>query len=476
MSTSPNLPAGFSITSINGIRCTAVPRSLTTLSGSAATAASSLEATTSSTSTSTSTTATETATATAQATTSTTAATSTETQNTPDVASSSIASSTIASAAVVASDTIQVTPTTAATTAPPAVTNTTTPVAQASAVLIPDTNTTGSSDSVTSAASTASKGTDPTTSSSIPIAVAQSEVRSSATATTDLNSDNGFQSPTMTSAAPSSSKSATEGGIATTPRLTPGPVVGGVLGSIGFIAGVALLFWFLRKRRRDRRSLLTPLTTGTQSEFNENDGNSGWRRNFGETWRSNVSSQGNRLRAAASGLKTGILGIGVSLKSKVVGDRSDTPGVNLNRGNSQFLDGPIPQHSRNNSVLSNGSGPHTVKERLNDWWERFRENMKFRKNIEPADPFAAARGMTEKQAKLNKPPDFSQLLGMDDRELQLQAERRRTSFKRLSDSSLPPLGSLGLNFGDNPFADPITAATTTTNPNKQNQAWRPPNR
>lgn len=189
-----------------------------------------------------------------------------------------------------------------------------------------------------------------------------------------------------------------------------------------------------------------------------------------------MGSQGDRLKAAASGLKTGILGIGASLKAKVVGDRSDTPGVNLNRGNSQFLDGPIPQHSRNNSVLSNGSGPHTVKERLNDWWERFRERIKFRKNNEPADPFAAARGMTEKQANLNKPPDFSQLLGMDDRELQLQAERRRTSFKTQSGSSLPPLGSLGLNFGDNPFADPITAATTTANPNQQNQAWRPPNR
>jgi hypothetical protein len=163
------------------------------------------------------------------------------------------------------------------------------------------------------------------------------------------------------------------------------------------------------------------------------------------------------------------------LKSKVVGDRSDTPNVNLNRGNSQFLNGPIPQHSRNNSVLSNGSGKPTIKERFNDWWERFTENIKFRKNNEPADPFAAALGKTEKQANLNKPPDFSQLLGMDDRELQLQAERRRASFsKTQSGSSLPPLGSLGLNFGDDPFADPITAATTSTN--KQNQAWRPPNR
>jgi hypothetical protein len=249
------------------------------------------------------------------------------------------------------------------------------------------------------------------------------------------------------------------------------------LGSMGLIAGVALLFFFLRKRKRGRRdSLLTPLTTGNRSEFSryEIDRNSVGPTKFSEKWRSDVGSQRDRLRAAASGLKTGVLGIGASLKSKVVGDRSDTPSVNLDRGNSQFLDGPIPQHSRNNSVLSNGSAKLRVKDRFNDWWEQFTEKIKFRKNNEPADPFAAARGMTEKQANLNKPPDFSQLLGMDDRELQLQAERRRASLtKTQSGASLPPLGSLGLNFGDDPFADPIAAANT--NANKPNQAWKPPN-
>jgi len=69
--------------------------------------------------------------------------------------------------------------------------------------------------------------------------------------------------------------------------------------------------------------------------------------------------------------------------------------------------------------------------------------------------------MTEKQANINKPLDFSQLLGMDDRELQLEAERRRVSEagNRLA-STTPSLGGLGLDFSsENPFADPIAATT-----------------
>ncbi|TVY84756.1 hypothetical protein LSUE1_G000567 [Lachnellula suecica] len=266
-------------------------------------------------------------------------------------------------------------------------------------------------------------------------------------------------SATATSAAPSTVESATGGGISSNPQLTAAPVVGGVLGSIGFIAVVSLLFFFLRKRKRDRRhSLLTPLTTGNRSHFDV-DGD--------EKWSSGGSSPLDKLKVAASGLKTGVIGIGASLKSKVGGDRIG--GVNLNRGNSQFLDGTISQHSRNNSVLSNSSGKITVRDRFTDWWESFREKLKLGKNNEPADPFAAARGMNEKQANFDKPPDFSQLLGMDDRELQLQAERRRASLtKTQSGASLPPLGSLGLNFGDDPFADPITTKTTTQNPPRNN--------
>jgi hypothetical protein len=331
----------------------------------------------------------------------------------------------------------------------------------------------------------ASKGTTPTTSKTTPLPIAQSEVHASATPVTigggGNNNDNGFQSPSKTTNTPSTSllastanpgESSVASGISSNPKLTAAPVVGGVLGAAGLIAIVALIFWFFRRRRRSKRdSLLTPLTTGRRSEFYEIDNGSVGPTARGEKLKAALSYQTGRLRNAAAGIKSGVVGIGASLKSKVGGARSDTPSVNLNRGNSQFIDGPIPQHSRNNSTLSRATDHLSAKDKFSDWWERFTENVSFnwrlRKNpSDPADPFAAARGMAEKQATtLNNPPDFSQLLGMDDRDLQLQAERRRASLAG-NTSSLPQLGSLGLDFGsDDPFADPVKPST----------GWRPPN-
>ena len=246
---------------------------------------------------------------------------------------------------------------------------------------------------------------------------------------------------------------------------------------MALIGIIGLLLWFFRRRRR-RNSLLTPLTTGIKEQFYEIDRGSVGPTKRSAKWKATLGYQTERVREAVTELIAGAVGIGASLKSKVVGDRSDTPSVNLNRGNSQFLDGPIPQHSRNNSsALSNHTGRDTVRDRFNDWWERFTESVNFnwrlrRRDRQSMDPFASARSMTERQANINGPSDFSQLLGMDDRELQLQAERRRASLSQ----SFPGLGSLGLDFSkseaqamQDPFADP-----SQSNANK-NQPWQPSN-
>lgn len=436
------LPAGFSITSIDGLRCTAVPKTATTLTGTFIAEAASLSAASAAAATATTTEAAPT-----QAT-----ASSVQIQNPPNIVagtSSAVSSTTTSASAVVLS------------------TSSVDPVSSFSATALP-----------------ASKGTTPTTSQTTPLPIAQSEVHASATPVTiggdGNNNDNGFQSPSKTTKTSPTSllastakpgESSAASGISSNPKLTAAPVVGGVLGAAGLIAIVALIFWFFRRRRRTKRdSLLTPLTTGRRSEFYEIDNGSVGPTPRGEKLKAAVTYQTGRLRNAAAGIKSGVAGIGASLKSKVGGARSNTPSVNLNRGNSQFIDGPIPQHSRNNSTLSRATDHLSAKDKFSDWWERFTENISFnwhlRKNAsEPADPFAAARGMTEKQATLNNPPDFSQLLGMDDRDLQLQAERRRASLAG-NTSSLPQLGSLGLDFGsDDPFADPV----------KPSAGWRPPN-
>lgn len=241
------------------------------------------------------------------------------------------------------------------------------------------------------------------------------------------------------------------------------PVVGGVVGGMAGIAIIAFLFWFFRRRRNQRRrsTLLTPLGTGRGSTFYEIDKQSVGPTSRGTKWGAEAGWHFDKVGGVASGLKEKMGILGTSLRKKVVGPRSDSPSVNLNRGNSQFLEGQIPQHSRTNSAMSSASRI-TTKDRFQDWVERAKENASFnwrlrRKSKEPDDPFETARGMTEKHANLKAgAPDFSQLLNMDDRELQLQAERRRASLVGVSYQSGGGLGSLGLGFQSSldPFADP----------------------
>jgi len=432
MSTNANLPAGFSITSIDGQRCTAVPRASTTLTGADATAAAAF---------------TTTSTTTAAAAALTTASAQVQPNVVVGGGAGPVTSVSVAAVTPVASTT---------TSSAAFISTSTTQAAVVSAAALP-----------------ASKGTTPTTSSSTVLAVAQSDLHASPTIVSGNGIGSGLQAPSKTflnsSPASTSDQTQSQASVGTSSGSKPSaaPVVGGVVGAMGLIAVLFLLFWAFRRRRKTgRESLLTPLTTGRQSEYYDDKASVGpsSRR---KKWRSGVGYQTNKIKAVISGMGAGLTGIGASLKSKVAGDRSDTPSVNLNRGNSQFLDGPIPQHSRNNSVLSNNTGTVSVKDRLTEWWERVGESLSFkwrlRKAKEPADPFAAARGLTEKQANMGTSPDFSQLLGMGDRDLQLRADRRRASMS--GTGSVPQIGSLGLNFNmDDPFADPIKGSS---------QAWKP---
>ena len=472
MSTNANLPAGFKITSINGKRCTQVPRSLTTIAGETSFATTTTEAA-------------------AQTTTSTTPPPENTTSNAQVQGNSP--QSTIASV----SPTSSAEPTTSIASKPPSApdpepaletTISSTPLPAAATTSVPQAAASSTSTSETpTSASPASKGTTPTTSSITSIPIAQSEVSATPTSTAASGLfDNGVPSvvsssrtsisPTATTSSAHAADSSAATGISSNPKLSAGPVVGGVIGGLALLGMIAFLLWFLRRRRR-RDSLLTPLTTGTKEGFYEIDRGSVGPTSRSTKWKATLGYQSEKLREGATVAIAGIVGLGASLKSKVVGDRTGTPSVNLNRGNSQFLDGPISQHSRNNSSApSNHTGQLTVRDRLNDWWARFAESLNFnwrlrQRDRQSMDPFASARSMKEQQANSSRPPDFSQLLGMDDRELQLQAERRRASLSQSLSQSLPQIGSLGLDFTDrqDPFADPAPKS------NAGNQAWKPPN-
>ncbi|EHL00638.1 hypothetical protein M7I_3381 [Glarea lozoyensis 74030] len=214
------------------------------------------------------------------------------------------------------------------------------------------------------------------------------------------------------------------------------------------------------------------MDSGAQNDFYR-DEKSQRPAQFDEKWDPDMTNrtQGSHIKISAAAFTSKVVGIGATIKAKVIRNRSASPSVNLNRGNSQFLDGPIPQHSRNNSMLSGSTNKLAAKDRFTNWISRIRDGaaqkIGLRKASKPFDPFAGARTGSQKQTQSNPQPDFSQLLGMDDRELQLESERRRANLgKTQSNSSLPPLGSLGLSFSTmkDVFADPVKAPAPNSNP------------
>jgi hypothetical protein len=136
---------------------------------------------------------------------------------------------------------------------------------------------------------------------------------------------------------------------------------------------------------------------------------------------------------------------------------TSSPSVNMNRGNSQFMD-PVSTHSRaNSSALSGGSGADvTSKDRFLDWWSRLTADVNFNwrlRNKDPKTTGISSRSMNEKTTSTgSSQPDFLTLLGMDERELDREAQRRRASVARKAGSAGSAdhfLGGLNLSFSGN---------------------------
>ncbi|KAM0285478.1 hypothetical protein ACHAQH_001428 [Verticillium albo-atrum] len=137
----------------------------------------------------------------------------------------------------------------------------------------------------------------------------------------------------------------------------------------------------------------------------------------------------------------------------------------LSKEQSQLAYSDISGHSRHNSNTSDRGTPQAVvvtnQDRARDWWDRLKMDALFNwrtrndRAMDP-DPFASVR---EKQSETvnNNPaqPDFLTLLGMDEKEVEREAQRRRASRKHGSTASMDHfLGGLGLNIDRNP--DPFS--------------------
>ncbi|KAK0384321.1 hypothetical protein NLU13_2466 [Sarocladium strictum] len=250
-------------------------------------------------------------------------------------------------------------------------------------------------------------------------------------------------------------------------------LIGGIVGGVVGLAIIAFLVWFcIRRRRKSKRSRFsnrfsTRMTMPPGAEK---------RRNY-EFDSGSVGPTPRRQRfAAAIGYHANKFGRGF-----MMGNQS-TNTVNMNRGNSQFLDA-LPSHSRENSASSFDNRANlSRKDRFLDWWSRLKEDVNFNWRLRngKSDTWAT-RNMMEKDSG-DMEPDFLGLLAKD--------EKRRSMGNSLhargaSVSSIDRfLGDLGMDIdnsrGPNPFSDSnVASAPKTTDPfadtNAIQRTQKPPN-
>ncbi|KAK1766413.1 hypothetical protein QBC33DRAFT_453344 [Phialemonium atrogriseum] len=271
----------------------------------------------------------------------------------------------------------------------------------------------------------------------------------------------------VVSAVPSSNNNAVQSTVA---------VAGGVIGGVILISAVAFFVWWWRRRvmKKRRSTLLTPLTIDNTFGPGEKGPYVINRSSIGPT------PMSERVRSA---IGYNVMKIRGRFSRIVTRSSTDAPSVNMNRGNSQFME-PVSTHSRaNSSALSGSAADVTSKDRFLDWWSRLTADVSFNwrlrnKKSSANNPFGTARGSSEKKASLTSQPDFLTLLGMDEREIDREAQRRRASVSRKNGSAGSAehfLGGLNLTFGsnsngnsnsnpDDPFSDANALSRSSAKP------------
>ena len=271
--------------------------------------------------------------------------------------------------------------------------------------------------------------------------------------TTTTNMSVQFEQPTSTAIADSSNNS--------NPVRTMA-IIGGAVGGVAIISMIAFLLWFRRKKMKKKRrsSFFTPFSAQPLFVRSSENFTTG-RESLGpslksEKIRAELSNNVSRIRRWLSAF---------------LGYRSDArPSVNLNRGNSQFLE-PLTQHvrksSRGGSSADLCGGMVTKKDRLVDWWHGLTEDVHLDWKVQndyagkpDLDPFAvvAARNLKEQKSTLadTGQHDFLSLPNVGDEHFHREASlQRHNRYKEsLSESGERLISGLGLSIdGRDPFAD-----------------------
>lgn len=183
------------------------------------------------------------------------------------------------------------------------------------------------------------------------------------------------------------------------------------------------------------------------------------------------------LRAQYGRVRGRFNSISRSVSVRSAGSHSAGRSVDMNRGNSQFMDSPpivAAGRERQNSSATSAidDADMSIKERIMELWARFTGSRGTQVPGDDRNDIFAARGlngsMKEKQSTKSRPltnkPDFLTLLNMDDSDLDREAQRRRVSRTR-GGSEGSGLGALRLSFGaTNPFSDVHALTHNTAKP------------
>jgi hypothetical protein len=246
-------------------------------------------------------------------------------------------------------------------------------------------------------------------------------------------------------------------------NLNIGPIVGGSVGGLSLVLILSFLCWRYSRKRKSRDSLLRSLhymsDTSPFEKYRVGDGSLG-PTSLSKKWKAQASF-------IVESMWIDMIKFCSTVKTKL-SRKNGTPTIDMNRGNSQFLE-PILRHRRSNSAVSTRMNTHiTARDRFIDWWERVTEDIHFNwrlRNLktnpkETIDPFAVTRSMKEREAFPNQiTPDFTQYLVIKDHELRQSDGERQESFEACYLSG-DQLGTIGIDIND-PFADPSPTAQST---------------
>jgi hypothetical protein len=245
-----------------------------------------------------------------------------------------------------------------------------------------------------------------------------------------------------------------ESSVATGLPSNNSPKIAFILGaSLGGLALILLLSFFClrykKKKRISRDSLLTLLQYDT-------DGSALEKYAIDDT---SFGAEESQASSILGNLRMDIAGIFSMVKTKLC-RRNDTPGINMNRGNSQFLE-PVSQHGHANIAVSSGriANITVLKDRFGNLWKRVAGGMHFNlwpqskmnNEDEMVDSFAITRNIKEEKPSSQITPD-TQYLAIKAHEIQPSDGQLREYFGA-SQLAGDQSEVLGIDFG-NPFADP----------------------